>query len=73
MGLFRAETHRDARRRGLAGTLVHNVSRFGLDVLGAHTLVIVDDPTYAAIRLYRSVGFADREWYLQAERAPARS
>ena len=81
MGLFRAsdglarfqsvETHPDARRRGLAGTLVHHVSRFGFDVLEARTLVMVADPTYAAIRLYRSVGFADSESFLQAERSPA--
>ena len=80
MGLFRAseglarfqsvETHPDARRRGLAGTLVHHVSAFGLGELGAHTLVMVADPTYDAIRLYRSVGFSDSESLLQAERAP---
>ena len=81
MGLFRAseglarfqsvETHPDARRRGLARTLLHHVSRFGLDELGVHTLVMVANPTYAAIRLYRSVGFSDNESLLQAERAPA--
>ena len=81
MGLFRAseglarfqsvETHPDARRRGLAGTLVHHVGSFGLTELGAHTLVMVADPTYAAIRLYRSLGFTDSESLLQAERAPA--
>lgn len=80
MGLFRAsdglarfqsvETHPDARRRGLAGTLVHHVSGFGLTELGAHTLVMVADPTYAAIRLYHSLGFTDSESVLQAERAP---
>jgi len=79
-GLFRAsdglarfqsvETHPDARRRGLAGTLVHHVSGFGLMELGAHTLVMVADPAYAAIRLYRSLGFTDSESVLQAERAP---
>jgi len=81
MGLFRAseglarfqsvETHPDARRRGLAGTLLHHVGSFGLTELGAHTLVMVADPTYAAIRLYRSLGFTDSESLLQAERAPA--
>ena len=29
------KTHPDARSRGLAGTLVHHVSRFGFDELGA--------------------------------------
>jgi ribosomal protein S18 acetylase RimI-like enzyme len=82
MGLLRAseglarfqsvETHPDARGRGLAGTLVHHVSRYGLEELGASTLVMVADPGYPAIRIYRSVGFVDGESQLQAERAPAR-
>ena len=80
MGLFTAspglarfqsvKTHPDARGRGLAGTLVHRVSRYGFDELGAHTLVMVADPDYLAIRIYRSVGFADTERQLQAERKP---
>ena len=65
------ETHPDARGRGLAGTLVHHVSRFGFDTLDAETLVMVADPEYLAIRLYRSVGFSDSESQLQAERKPA--
>ena len=64
------ETHPDARGRGLAGTLVHHVSQYGFGELGAATLVMVADPDYSAIRLYRSVGFADTESQLQAERAP---
>ena len=81
MGLFTAspglarfqnvKTHPDARGRGLAGTLVHRVSRYGFDELGAQTLVMVADPEYLAIRVYRSVGFADTEHQLQAERKPA--
>jgi ribosomal protein S18 acetylase RimI-like enzyme len=80
MGLFTAspglarfqnvKTHPDARGRGLAGTLVHRVSRYGFDDLGATTLVMVADPDYLAIRIYRSVGFADTERQLQAERKP---
>jgi ribosomal protein S18 acetylase RimI-like enzyme len=80
MGLFTAspglarfqsvKTHPDARGRGLAGTLVHRVSRYGFDELGAETLVMVADPEYLAIRIYRSVGFADTERQLQAERKP---
>jgi predicted GNAT family acetyltransferase len=80
MGLFTAspglarfqsvKTHPGARGRGLAGTLVHRVSRYGFDDLGAHTLVMVADPEYLAIRIYRSVGFADTERQLQAERRP---
>jgi ribosomal protein S18 acetylase RimI-like enzyme len=81
MGLFTAspglarfqnvKTHPDARGRGLAGTLVHRVSRYGFDELGARTLVMVADPDYLAIRIYRSVGFTGTERQLQAERKPA--
>jgi ribosomal protein S18 acetylase RimI-like enzyme len=81
MGLFTAspslarfqnvKTHPDARGRGLAGSLVHRVSRYGFDELGARTLVMVADPDYLAIRVYRSVGFADGERQLQVERKPA--
>lgn len=80
MGLFTAseglarfqtvKTHPDARGRGLAGTLVHRVSRYGFDELGARTLVMVADPDYLAIRIYRSVGFAESERQLQAELKP---
>jgi ribosomal protein S18 acetylase RimI-like enzyme len=80
MGLFTAspglarfqtvKTDPDARGRGLAGTLVHAVSRYGFDELGATTLVMVADPDYLAIRVYRSVGFDDTEVQLQAERKP---
>ena len=55
------ETHPDFRGRGLAGTLVHRVSGYGFDELGARTLVMVADPDYLAVRIYRSVGFADTE------------
>lgn len=78
MGLFRAgtglarfqsvETRPDARGRGLAGTLVHHVSGYGFRDLGARTLVMVADPDYPAIRIYRSVGFAATETQLQAEK-----
>ncbi len=65
------ETHPDFRGRGIAGTLVHHVSRYGFEELQARTLVMVADPDYLAIRVYRSVGFTDRESQLQAERLPA--
>jgi ribosomal protein S18 acetylase RimI-like enzyme len=81
MGLFRASpgvcrfqdvnTHPDARGRGLAGTLVHRITRCGIEELGATTLVMVADPDYLAVRVYRSVGFEDTETQLQAERGPA--
>ena len=83
MGLFTAspglarfqnvKTHPDARGRGLAGTLVHRVSEYGFGELGAQTLVMVADPEYLAIRIYRSVGFADTERQLQVERKPSDS
>jgi ribosomal protein S18 acetylase RimI-like enzyme len=83
MGLFSAspglarfqsvETDPGARGRGLAGTLVHEVSRFGFEDLGAETLVMVADPDYVAVRVYRSVGFVDGETQLQAERPPGRA
>ncbi len=79
MGLFAAGdglagfqsvvTHPDFRGRGLAGTLVHRVSRFWYDDLGAGTLVMVADPGYHAIRIYRSVGFAETEVQSQAPAA----
>jgi len=80
MGIFTAspglarfqevKTHSDARGQGLAGTLVHAASRHALDEMGARTLVMVADPDYLAIRVYRSVGFEDTETQLGADRAP---
>jgi ribosomal protein S18 acetylase RimI-like enzyme len=64
------ETHPDHRRRGLAGSLVHRVAEYGFGNLGAGTLVMVADPDYHAIRVYRALGFADGESQLQVERAP---
>jgi GNAT superfamily N-acetyltransferase len=64
------KTHPDARGRGLAGSLVHTASRWGLGELGARTLVMVADPDYLAIRIYRAVGFTDTETQLQAMRTP---
>ncbi|MDH2415796.1 GNAT family N-acetyltransferase [Nocardioides sp. CER19] len=71
LGLFRAgegsarfqsvETDPAFRGRGLAGTLVHETSRWGLAELDVETLVMVADPDYVAIRIYRSVGFAETE------------
>ena len=76
MGLFAAgpglarfqsvETHPAHRRRGLASSLVADVSRYGFSTLGAQTLVIVADPDYHAIDFYRSLGFAVTELQVQA-------
>jgi ribosomal protein S18 acetylase RimI-like enzyme len=80
MGLYRAseglarfqtvKTHPDARGRGLAGSLVHAISCFGFAELDAETLVMVADPDYLAIRVYRSVGFTDSEAQTAVERKP---
>ncbi|WP_370247554.1 GNAT family N-acetyltransferase [Nocardioides sp.] len=67
------ETHPDHRGRGLAGTLLHRVATYGLDAtdgLGAHTLVIVADPDYHALRIYESVGLAVTETQIQLEQRP---
>lgn len=60
-------THPEFRGRGLAGTLVHRVARYGFDEMGAFTLVMVADPDYLAIRIYRSVGFAGTETQTQLD------
>lgn len=67
------DTHPEHRRQGLAGTLVHLAGRYALDVLGVRTLVIVADPAYHAIKIYRSVGFTDTETQIQLQRTPPRS
>jgi ribosomal protein S18 acetylase RimI-like enzyme len=65
------QTHPDDRGRGIASTLVHQASRYGLDEVKAHTLVMVADPEYLAIRLYRALGFGDNEVQLGLARPPA--
>jgi ribosomal protein S18 acetylase RimI-like enzyme len=62
------ETHPDARRQGLAGSLVYTAARHGLDRLAARTLVMVAEPDGDAIRLYRSLGFSDHEEVVGLER-----
>lgn len=63
------DTLEEYRGRGLAGSLVHLAGQYALGTLGARTLVIVADPEYHAIRLYRSLGFADAETQVQLARA----
>jgi len=80
MGIFRAgeglarfqsvKTHPDHRGRGLAGTLVHRASADAFATLDAHTLVMVADPAYLAIRVYRSVGFVDGGSHAEATLIP---
>lgn len=62
------QTHPESRGRGLAGTLVHAAGSHALEQLGARTLVIVADPGYPAIRIYRSLGFVETESQLSADR-----
>jgi predicted GNAT family acetyltransferase len=64
------ETHPGHRGQGIAGTLVHRVAAYGFDEIGARTLVMVADPDYLAIRVYRSVGFADTETQTLLEQRP---
>ncbi|WBQ02117.1 GNAT family N-acetyltransferase [Kribbella sp. CA-293567] len=67
------QTRPEDRNQGIASTLVHRASRYGFDELGAHTLVMVADPGYLAIRIYRALGFDDNEVQLGTGRAPATS
>ncbi len=62
------ETDPQARRQGLAGTLVWHAGRYGREVLGAGTFVIVADPADVAIRVYRACGFADTQSQFSFER-----
>jgi ribosomal protein S18 acetylase RimI-like enzyme len=59
------QTSPEDRGRGLATTLVHRASTYGLTEGGARTLVMVADPEYLAIRIYRGLGFTDTETQLQ--------
>ena len=61
------DTHPEHRRRGLARRLLHQAGRHAATTLGAHTLVIVADPDYHALELYRSVGFTVTEKQVQLE------
>jgi tRNA(Arg) A34 adenosine deaminase TadA/GNAT superfamily N-acetyltransferase len=62
------QTHPGARRQGLAGSLLFTAASYASDVLAATTQVIVADPAGEAIRLYRSMGFADQERQISLER-----
>jgi ribosomal protein S18 acetylase RimI-like enzyme len=64
------ETHADHRRRGLASALLYESSVWARDALEAETVVIVADPAYHAIDVYRSLGFEEVERQVQLERAP---
>ena len=69
LGRFQdVETMASARRLGLASTLVHHASIVGLRDFGIRDLVMVADPDDTAIRVYRSLGFADSELQIQLAR-----
>lgn len=63
------ETHPDHRRRGLASALLYAAAQAATTELDAELLVIVADPDYVAIELYRSLGFVDTERQVQCCRA----
>jgi hypothetical protein len=54
----------------VAGTLVCHAGQHGFASMAAKTLVMVADPEYIAIRVYRSVGFVDAETQIGFERQP---
>ncbi|MFI1383938.1 GNAT family N-acetyltransferase [Embleya sp. NPDC020886] len=58
-------THPAHRNQGLATTLVHTAARHAQSHWSAETLVIVADPTYLAINLYRALAFTDTESQVQ--------
>ena len=64
-------THPDARRQGLAATLLCHAAQYAVSHLAATTLVIVADPAEPAIGVYRAVGFGDRETQVSVSRAPS--
>jgi ribosomal protein S18 acetylase RimI-like enzyme len=64
------ETHPDVRRRGLAAGLLGFAADLGARHHGVARLVIVADPDYVAIDLYRRLGFVDAERQVQWQRAP---
>jgi ribosomal protein S18 acetylase RimI-like enzyme len=65
------ETHPDHRRKGLARAMLGAAAETALTRLRARTLVIVADPDYVAIDLYRGLGFAETERQVQLQRAPS--
>ena len=64
------ETHADFRRRGLAAGLLVLAADIGARDHGIGRLVIVADPDYVAVQLYRRLGFADAERQVQWQRVP---
>lgn len=55
------ETQSEFRRRGICQTLVWYAGNYAVRELGAHTLVIAAELGKDAIRVYRAVGFEERQ------------
>lgn len=64
------ETHPAFRRQGLASALIYELGTSGRSELAASQLVIVADPDYHAIELYRRLGFRDTEQQVMLQRPP---
>lgn len=80
LGLFAAdglaryqsvETHPDFRGRGLASALLVEAARLVRQQQPVDHFVIVADPSYHAIDIYRRLGFRDGERQVQWQRSPA--
>jgi ribosomal protein S18 acetylase RimI-like enzyme len=65
------DTHPAHRRLGLASNLLAAACDYARAELAADTLVIVADPAYFAIDVYRSLGFNERERTTHFERLGA--
>lgn len=62
LGRFQnVETRWSHRRRGICGTLVHQLSQYGLGPVGLIRLVMQADEDYHAARIYESLGFQRAE------------
>jgi ribosomal protein S18 acetylase RimI-like enzyme len=66
------ETHPEHRRQGHARAMLRAAADTAIERFGARTLVILADPEYVAIDLYRGLGFVDSERQVQLQRAPDR-
>lgn len=64
------KTHPDHRRQGMAASLVHAAATDPFIRVGARRLVMVADPDYDAIRIYRSLGFTDGAPHAEATLLP---
>jgi ribosomal protein S18 acetylase RimI-like enzyme len=69
IGRFQSvKTHPVYRRRGICGTMVHDVARRGLEEMEAQTLVMIADAESHAAKIYESVGFRPTERIVSVER-----